>query len=51
MKLFRILTYAAAAVVGVCATIWPEVSTILAPIAAGLAGWATKHPADSASKA
>jgi hypothetical protein len=43
----RLLTFVAAAGAGVGAVLLPTAAPVLVPLATALAGWATKHPADS----
>lgn len=50
-KWLRPLTYIAAVGCGIAAAIFPAAAPILAPVATGLAGWATSHPSDQLNKA
>lgn len=43
----RPLTYVLAALCGIAAAIYPAAASVLVPVATGLAGWGTKHPADA----
>jgi Na+/H+ antiporter NhaA len=47
----RLLTYALAALCGIGAVVFPAASSVLVPVATGLAGWATIHPTDVATAA
>jgi hypothetical protein len=51
MSWLRAITYVAAGTAGIFAIIFPVAGPILAPLASGLAGWATKHPSDSKPQA
>lgn len=42
----RFLTFVAAAAAGIGAVLLPAAAPVLVPVATGLAGWATQHPAD-----
>lgn len=50
MEWSKLATLVLAAASGVCALLFPPASFILVPVATGLVGLATTHPADAAKQ-